>query len=121
VVGQVGDGLLLVRSLGVFKVLTSQRLGFSNQTTTLAQADANGSYSADLELSQPGDGVVLMTDGISDDLIPEQLEPFFDAIYQRQLRSSRRDMRHWLTRELHGWTTPRHGDDKTIAGIFLTD
>lgn len=121
VVGQVGDGLLLVRSLGVFKVLTSQRLGFSNQTTTLAQADSNGSYSADLELSQPGDGVVLMTDGISDDLIPEQREPFFDAIYQRQLRSSRRGMRHWLTRELHGWTTPRHGDDKTIAGIFLTD
>ena len=62
-----------------------------------------------------------MTDGISDDLIPEQLEPFFDAIYQRQLSSSKRRMRQWLTRELNGWSTPRHGDDKTIAGIFRTD
>ena len=64
---------------------------------------------------------MLMTDGISDDLIPEQLESFFDAICQRQLRSSKRRMRKWLTRELHGWSTPRHGDDKTIAGIFRTD
>lgn len=119
--GQVGDGLLLVRNQGVFKVLTDQRQGFGNQTTTLAQADSQGCCSTGLELSKPGDGVLLMTDGISDDLIPEQLEPFFDAIYQRQLRCSKRRMRQWLKRELHSWSTPRHGDDKSIAGIFRTD
>lgn len=119
--GQVGDGLLLVRNQGVFQVLTDQRQGFGNQTNTLAQAGTQGCYSTVLELSQPGDGVLLMTDGISDDLIPEQLEPFFDAIYQRQLRCSKRRMRQWLTRELHSWSTPRHGDDKSIAGIFRTD
>ncbi|MCR3820778.1 protein phosphatase 2C domain-containing protein, partial [Pseudomonas aeruginosa] len=85
------------------------------------QADSQDGCSVDLVLSLPGDGVLLITDGISDDLIPEQLEPFFDAIYQRQLRCSKRRMRQWLTRELHGWSTPRHGDDKTIAGIFRTD
>lgn len=58
---------------------------------------------------------------ISDDQAPEQLEPFFEAIYPRQLRASKRRMRLWLTRELRGWSTPRHGDDKTIAGIFRTD
>ncbi|ANI12795.1 protein phosphatase 2C domain-containing protein [Pseudomonas aeruginosa] len=121
VAGQVGDGLLLVRSQGVFTALTERRQGFGNQTTTLAQADSQDGCSVDLVLSLPGDGVLLMTDGISDDLIPEQLEPFFDAIYQRQLRCSKRRMRQWLTRELHGWSTPRHGDDKTIAGIFRTD
>lgn len=121
VAGQVGDGLLLVRSRGVFKVLIDQRQGFGNQTITLAQADTRNACSSAFELSLPGDGVLLMTDGISDDLIPEQLEPFFDAIYQRQLRSSKRRMRQWLARELHGWSTPRHGDDKTIAGIFRTD
>lgn len=121
VAGQAGDGLLLVRAHGAFKVLTGQREGFGNQTTTLAQADSKDRCSAEIELSRPGDGVLLMTDGISDDLIPEQLEPFFDAIYQRQLRCSKRRMRQWLTKELHGWSTPRHGDDKTIAGIFRTD
>lgn len=119
--GQVGDGLLLVRNQGVFQVLTDQRQGFGNQTNTLVQSGTQGCYSTVLELSQPGDGVLLMTDGISDDLIPEQLEPFFDAIYQRQLRCSKRRMRHWLTRELHSWSTPRHGDDKSIAGIFRAD
>lgn len=118
--GQVGDGLLLVRSRGVFRVVTDVRQGFGNQTTTLAQP-AEADCSLTFALCQPGDGVLLMTDGISDDLIPEQLEPFFDAIYQRQLSSSKRRMRQWLTRELNGWSTPRHGDDKTIAGIFRTD
>lgn len=121
VAGQIGDGLLLIRSRGVFRILTDQRQGFGNQTTTLAQATAGADCSIDFELCRPGDGVLLMTDGISDDLIPEQLEPFFEAIYQRQLRGSKRRMRQWLTKELHGWSTPRHGDDKTIAGIFRTD
>ncbi|AWE93783.1 phosphatase 2C family protein [Pseudomonas paraeruginosa] len=104
----------------MFRIVTDARQGFGNQTTTLAQA-AEADCSLTFELCQAGDGVLLMTDGISDDLIPEQLEPFFDAIYQRQLSSSKRRMRQWLTRELNGWSTPRHGDDKTIAGIFRTD
>ncbi|WP_062788629.1 PP2C family serine/threonine-protein phosphatase [Aquitalea pelogenes] len=121
VAGQVGDGLLLVRSQGVFKVLTDQRQGFGNQTKTLGQADQRACCSTQLVLSLPGDGVLLLTDGISDDLVSGQLESFFDAIYQRQLRCSKRRMRQWLTTELHGWSTPCHGDDKTIAGIFRTD
>jgi hypothetical protein len=121
VAGQIGDGLLLIRSQGVFRVLTDQRQGFGNQTTTLAQAAFGSDCSIDFDLCMPGDGVLLMTDGLSDDQIPEQLEPFFEAIYPRQLRASKRRMRQWLTRELHGWSTPRHGDDKTIAGIFRAD
>ncbi len=120
VAGQIGDGLLLIRSQGVFRIVTDQRQGFGNQTATLAQT-AVADCSTNFELCKPGDGVLLMTDGISDDLIPEHLEPFFEAIYQRQLRASKRRMRQWLIRELNGWSTPRHGDDKTIAGIFRTD
>ncbi|MEH6541720.1 PP2C family serine/threonine-protein phosphatase [Halopseudomonas sp.] len=119
--GQVGDGLMLCRSGGVFQVVTPAREGFGNQTYTLAQANSTTNTSTQFELSRPGDGILLLTDGISDDLIPEQLEPFFDAIYQRQRRSSRRRMRRWLTDELNGWSTPLHGDDKTIAGIFRLD
>lgn len=121
VVGQAGDGLVLIRSQGQFTVLTGQRDGFGNQTTTLAQAESVGASSADISLTSPGDGVLLMTDGISDDLIPEQLEPFFDAIYRRQQRCSKRRMKRWLETELRHWSTPRHGDDKTIASIFRMD
>lgn len=120
-VGQAGDGLMLIRSQGKFRVLSDKKDGFGNQTTTLAQAETEGAVSADFTLSSPGDGVLLMTDGISDDLIPEQLEPFFDAIYRRQKRSSKRRMKRWLEAELQQWSTPRHGDDKTIASIFRMD
>lgn len=121
VAGQVGDGLLLLRSGGEFRVISDQRLGFGNQTYTLAQAETQTTRNVEFDLSLSGDGVLLMTDGISDDLVPEQLESFFEAIYRRQRRSSKRQMRRWLTRELNGWSTPRHGDDKTMAGIFRTD
>lgn len=121
IAGQSGDGLILIKSNGLLTQLTKQREGFSNQTTTLSQSDLQGSYSAEFALKKPGDGVLLMTDGISDDLIPEQLEAFFEVVYRRHLQCSKRRMRKWLTAELHGWSTPLHGDDKTIAGIFRRD
>lgn len=120
-IGQVGDGLILLRQRGCFSVLTTQKESFGNQTTTLSQAESLTSDTADIQLTQSGDGVLLMTDGISDDLIPEQLEAFFDAIYNRQKQCSKRRMKRWLQAELKNWSTPRHGDDKTIASIFKMD
>lgn len=120
-VGQVGDGLLLVRSAGVFSVLSTPRIGYSNHTSTLAQRDPAEFCSAEIALTQPGDGVLMMTDGIADDLIPEQLELFFDAIYWRMLHNSRRRISRWLKQELNGWSTPQHSDDKSLAGIFRAD
>ena len=118
---QVGDGLVLLKSRGVFRVVSATRQGFGNQTNTLAQPGEELWQACEFELVEPGDGVLLMTDGISDDLIPEQLEPFFDVIYRRLARSNKRRMRTWLEREMHAWSTPLHGDDKSIAGIFRTD
>ncbi len=117
-VAQAGDGLALVKSRGKFQRVSMQRQDFGNQTSTLAQADENLWELCEFDLVSPGDGVLIMTDGISDDLIPEQLEPFFDAICQRLARTNKRRMRTWLTGELHDWSTPLHGDDKSIAAIF---
>ncbi|MCR9423737.1 PP2C family serine/threonine-protein phosphatase [Vibrio sp. RM-69-4] len=118
---QVGDGLLLVRRQGQFSVVTPQRDGFGNQTQTLARAKDSDWSTIECSLTSPGDGVLLMTDGISDDLIPEHLEAFFDAIFKQLKRTNKRRCKRWLTKELNEWTTPRHGDDKSIAGIFRID
>lgn len=115
---QIGDGLALVRSAGVFKVVTPSREGFGNQTDTLRQAGADKWICHEAQISEAGDGVLLMTDGISDDLIAEHLEQFFDAVYQHARRLSKRATRRWLEKELMQWSTPLHGDDKSIAGIF---
>lgn len=118
---QVGDGLLLIKSQGQLRVVTPLRDGFGNQTQTLSKAKDHDWTTVEFTLAQPGDGVLLMTDGISDDLIPEHLEGFFDAIFQQLKRSNKRRCKRWLTKELKEWTTPRHGDDKSIAGIFRTE
>ena len=118
---QIGDGLLLVKANGVFQVITPPREGFGNQTQTLAQAKADEWATTEFQLSQQGDGVLLMTDGISDDLIVDQLEGFFDVVYQQLKSSNKRRCKQWLTKELKEWTTPKHGDDKSIAGIFRVD
>ena len=118
---QVGDGLLLIRSNGRFRIITSQRDGFGNQTQTLGRASDSDWSVAECHLAIEGDGVLLMTDGISDDLIPEQLEAFFDAIFLQLQGSNKRRCKRWLTRELMEWSTPKHGDDKSIAGIFRVE
>lgn len=118
---QVGDGLLLVKADGILQIVTPPRDGFGNQTQTLAQAKPGDWVTKEFQLSRPGDGVLLMTDGISDDLIPDQLEGFFDVIYQQLKSRNKRRCKQWLTKELEDWSTPKHGDDKSIAGIFRTE
>ncbi|HDM8237086.1 PP2C family serine/threonine-protein phosphatase [Vibrio campbellii] len=116
--GQVGDGLLLVRSNGQFSKITPYRDGFGNQTQTLAGAKESDWSTVEYSMEIAGDGVLLMTDGVSDDLIPEHFEAFFDSVYQKVKYTNKRRAKRWLTKELSEWTTPKHGDDKSIAGIF---
>lgn len=115
---QAGDGLLLIRCNGQFRVLTAERDSFSNQTITLAQAKEHDWVVIQSNFTQEGDGVILITDGISDDLLAEQLEGFFDAIFQKIKRYNKRRCKSWLQKELNGWQTPKHADDKSIAAIF---
>ena len=112
--------MVLVRSGGVFFLMTDPKEAFANETTTLAQAATYATSSA-VSLTKPGDGIILMTDGISDDLLHEQLEAFFEVIYEQQKKRSKRRMKLWLRSELEQWATPMHGDDKTIACIFRVD
>lgn len=120
-VAQIGDGLVLLRQRGNFTVLTPPRSGFGNQTQTLARHQPEEVIHARFSFSQPGDGVLIMTDGIADDLIPAQLGGFFDTVYQQLKVTGKRRCKRWLQRELTHWSTPKHGDDKTMAGIFRTE
>lgn len=119
IVGQLGDGLILYRENGVFHQFTPNRMGYGNQTAALWKQHAPEQWlNARFTLQKPGDGVILMTDGISDDLIADALPAFFEVMYQTALRCSRRQAKRWLQKELGDWATPKHGDDKTLAAIF---
>ena len=118
---QLGDGLLLVRCAGEFRRITPERTAYGNQTWALESTHVQDKWStAEGRLAEPGDGLVLMTDGVADDLEPTQLADFFDALYQDLNTRNRRRGRRWLQCELNDWATPLHSDDKTLVAIFRT-
>ena len=116
---QLGDGLILCRSRGKFINVTPERRGFSNQTLALSDDfDPREWVIHNCELVAPGDGIVMMTDGISEDIDHERLEAFFEEIRIQALNKNNKAMRRWLTQQLHDWPTPGHSDDKSIAAFF---
>lgn len=116
---QLGDGLVLYRTGGDFRVLTGDRAGFANQTAALGVTRSFGAWQhTTFVLSQPRDGVMLMTDGLADDLRPERLGGFFNRLVGVAEKRSRRSSKRWLTRQLQAWPTPMHADDKTVGLIF---
>jgi hypothetical protein len=118
---QLGDGLLLVRCGGEFRRVSPERTAYGNQTWALESTHLQDKWSTTQDkLAGPGDGVVLMTDGVADDLEPDQLGDFFDALYQDLGTRNRRRGRRWLQSELNDWATPLHSDDKTLVAIFRT-
>ena len=118
---QLGDGLLLVRCAGKFRRVTPDRTAYGNQTWALESAHLRDKWSTtEGRLTEPGDGVVLMTDGVADDLEPDKLADFFDELYQDLSSRNRRRGRRWLQSELNDWATPLHSDDKTLVAIFRT-
>lgn len=118
---QLGDGLLLVRCAGEFRRITPERTAYGNQTWALESKHEMDKWSVTQgRLTEPGDGIVMMTDGVADDLEPAQLSEFFDALYQDLSTRNRRRGRRWLQSELKDWATPLHSDDKTLVVIFRT-
>ncbi|GHT94634.1 hypothetical protein AGMMS49545_16250 [Betaproteobacteria bacterium] len=59
-----------------------------------------------------------MSDGVADDLEPDQLAEFFDALYKDLSKRNRRRGRRWIQSEFADWATPMHSDDKTLVTIF---
>jgi hypothetical protein len=118
-VAQLGDGLILIRERGKVAILSPVRPGFSNQTWALSKNhDPSHWVSSTGNLAQPGDGIVLMTDGVSEDIASENLPLFMEAIYKNLLKRNRRRGRRWLESELANWATPLHSDDKSLVAVF---
>lgn len=118
VIAQLGDGLALYYSRGGFGVLGDGRAGFANETAALGVTKAFSAWRfAEVELVEPGDGVVLMTDGLADDLQPERLEGFARKLIRETSKRGRRRGKRWLEQQLAAWPTAMHADDKTIGMI----
>lgn len=117
---QIGDGLIVSLVNGKTTVLTPTRSGFGNETRAIGVDTAwSAWHSADLVLGNAGDMLLLMTDGIADDIPQDLIGGFACAVRVEFRKRSRRGSRKWLQRELTHWATPGHSDDKTLAAIFV--
>lgn len=119
ITAQLGDGLVVLRdSGGITTLATRADRGFANETCALG-ATARLSAWNRLPLEKRARSLVLCTDGVADDLLPERLGAFVDwliADIRLEFPAKRRRM---IERELRAWPTPNHLDDKTIAVVHV--
>lgn len=119
IVGGVGDGLALVRTGTDLRVIVGNRgEDFGNETQGLGASKGPRAWT--LQELPPTDAerlVVLATDGVADDLIPEQLDGFLDWLIGSFEPLTPQERHNRLAAMLRAWPTPGHLDDKTLAVI----
>lgn len=116
---QLGDGVILYQSEEFGCLSPRSEYQFVNETTGLGISRRLSDWqTARINLAAPGQGVALMTDGLSDDLINEHL--LLQELQPVLTRKSPRLVKRWLERQLIDWDTPNHSDDKSIALIYRT-
>lgn len=117
ILGGVGDGLALARTGDeLCTVVGSRGDGFSNETSGLGVSRGPRAWKLlELPPTEQDRIVVLATDGVSDDLVPEKLDGFCDWLVDSFKGLSPADRWRALGAELRAWPTPGHLDDKTLA------
>lgn len=117
---QLGDGLVAAcrRDGEVILISELKEDSFSNITSCLGSQHEPQSWRTAELAAEECQAVLLMTDGISDDLLPEMQVDFVREVHatHRDLSPGYRgkELRRWLG----AWPVPGHADDKTIACVF---
>lgn len=120
----LGDGLILSRTGGepVASLAGDRGEGFGNTTSALGASAGLKSWKVvELPATNKSRVVILATDGVGDDLIPEKYDAFCDWLCN-EVRPLEAQVR-WRTlmSELHSWPTPKHLDDKSLAVLYAKE
>lgn len=114
---QLGDGMVFCHNKTLGQLSQKPENNFGNETTGLGISRTFSDWSClNTVLTHSGEGLVLVTDGISDDI--ENPEQFAPAVIASLRGKGARYGKRWMTRELENWPTPHHTDDKSIAVIY---
>lgn len=119
--GRIGDGMIAVcgESAKDNLILSDNKAdSFSNYTYSLHHEFRPDQWETTTVECSRCKAIVLCTDGISDDLLPEKQMFFAQELYSSYMdlapAKRKMDLRRWL----NDWPVPRHSDDKTIACLF---
>lgn len=114
---QLGDGVICNSSIN-HSVFVDDL--FSNETTGLGLSKKFSDWRVGKGRLNPTlSGLILMTDGISEDI--EDHLGFCDMLVKRARTCSSRAIKKNLKGLLHNWPTPHHTDDKTIAVVLINE
>lgn len=115
---QLGDGLVgLSEAPGEFRAIAPEREGFASTTIALGTPHRLRDWTiAPLSPLQPGGALLLATDGVADDLLPDRRAAFVQWLVD-EVGASRAPSRR-LARALGAWPVPRHLDDKTLVVLW---
>ena len=116
-IAQLGDGMTLVRHKDEIAKFTEKKIGYGNETLAMGDGNLQPHWrKSKIDVSTSGDRLLIMTDGISEDILPHA-EGRFISTFDRFFNKSRSKGQNNLTKELIDWPTPHHLDDKTIVAI----
>jgi serine/threonine protein phosphatase PrpC len=119
ITAQLGDGLVVLRDGNSVSTLAT-RPGdeFVNETGALGVTSRISAWTK-LRFEKHTRSIVLCTDGVADDLLPDRLGTFVDWLISDVRRAEPMKRRYVLERALREWPTPNHLDDKTIAVVHV--
>ena len=119
--GRLGDGMIV--ALGEteenhFILSDNKQDSFSNYTNSLQQEFKPDQWETATIESAACNAVVLCTDGISDDLLPQKEYDFAKEFVCEYSNMTPHKRALKIKEMLNEWPVPRHSDDKTIACLF---
>ena len=119
VLAQLGDGLVMLKTGRGTTTLEPTVERFGNTTTGLGIAADVREWRVHVESRfESAAAILLATDGIADDLLPEKRVEFLDFLVGHYGPLAGNMRARAIAKELREWPTPRHRDDKTVAVLW---
>jgi serine/threonine protein phosphatase PrpC len=117
--GQLGDGLVMLKTPAGTVALEPPAERFGNTTTGLGIAADVREWSLHMEADFMGPASILLaTDGVSDDILPQKRGDFLDFLVTHYGHRPPADRARAIGKHLRNWPTPGHSDDKTLAVLW---
>jgi serine/threonine protein phosphatase PrpC len=112
--GQLGDGLLLIKSKGETVHVKSDE--DYNYTKSLGISKSYSDWNIKfIDYDTDNFTLLVTTDGISEDLVEKKEDEFAEAIIQKMTELKFNNRNNYLKQLLENWPTKFHSDDKTIC------
>lgn len=114
---QLGDGVIAYQSQRFYILSENKSELFGNQTEALGVSTRwDDWFYREVSLDTMNDGIMLVTDGISDDV--DDFEGLYFSLKRKNLRLNKRQSKKWIKYQLNHWATPHHVDDKSIGLMY---